>query len=146
MEIIIKTYVNQPLQSVWQGFDENLFVKLAPPFPPVRLLRFDGSEKGNEVHLELNFLLFRQTWVSLITENVKTDDQIYFVDEGIKLPFFIKYWKHRHRIIKHIDKGKGTQSLIIDEVEFKSWLGWLIYPVLYFQFWYRKGIYEEIFK
>lgn len=146
MEIVIKTYVNQNFLSVWQGFNESLFLKLAPHFPPVKLLRFDGSEKGDEVHIRLNFLLFKQTWISRITENVKTEDQIYFIDEGVKLPFFLQYWRHKHRIIKHIDKVRGTQSVIIDEIEFKSFLGWLVYPVLYFQFWYRKGIYSKIFK
>ncbi|MCU0391818.1 MAG: hypothetical protein MUE81_11930 [Thermoflexibacter sp.] len=146
MEIVIKTYVSQPILSVWQGFNETLFLKLAPPFPPMKLLRFDGSEKGNEVHIRLNFILFKQKWISLITENVKTEDQIYFIDEGIKLPFFLKYWKHKHRIIKHIDNEKHTQSIIIDEIEFKSIFGWLIYPVLYLQFWNRKKIYRKIFK
>jgi ligand-binding SRPBCC domain-containing protein len=145
MKIIIQTPVNQSIEQVWKKFDETLFTQLAPPFPPVNLLRFDGSEKGNEVHLELNLFVFKQLWISLITENKKTEHEIYFIDEGIKLPFFLSFWRHRHRIIEAIDTKKETQSIIIDEIEFESPFGFLIYPVLYLQFLYRRPIYRKIF-
>jgi ligand-binding SRPBCC domain-containing protein len=145
MKINIQTPVRQPIEQVWNGFDESLFSKLAPPFPPVNLLRFDGSEKGNEVHLELNLLITKQLWISLITENEKTESEIYFIDMGIKLPFFLTFWQHKHRIVKAIDLEKQTQSLIIDEIEFRSPFGFLIYPALYLQFLYRRPIYQKIF-
>lgn len=145
MKITIKTAVNQPMEAVWEGFNENLFAKLAPPFPPVKLLRFDGSEQGNEVHLELNFIFFKQTWVSLITENVKTEKEIYFIDKGTKLPFFLTFWQHKHRIVKAVDMKRGVHSLIIDEIEFESPFGALLYPALFLQFLYRKPIYKKIF-
>ena len=145
MKINIQTPVRQNIEQVWSGFNESLFTQLSPPFPPVNLLRFDGSEKGDEVHLELNLLIFKQLWISLITENEKTTEEIYFIDEGIKLPFFLSSWKHRHRIVKAIDEKKQTQSLIIDEIEFESPFGFLIYPALYLQFLYRRPIYQKIF-
>ena len=43
MKLILKTNVKQSPQQVWAGFNQSLFEKLAPPFPRVRLLRFDGS-------------------------------------------------------------------------------------------------------
>ncbi len=140
MKINISTPVSQSIDQVWAGFDQHLFSKLAPPFPPINLLRFDGSEVGDEVHLELNLIFFKQVWASLITENVKTEEEIYFVDEGIKLPFFLKYWRHKHRIVK-----SGIQAHIIDEITFESPFGFLLYPVLYLQFMYRKPIYKKIF-
>jgi ligand-binding SRPBCC domain-containing protein len=145
MKITISTPVKQSIEEVWAGFDQKLFSKLAPPFPPVRLLRFDGSEVGNEVHLELNFIVFKQIWTSLIIQNVKTDKEIYFIDEGIKLPFFLTYWQHKHRIVKIIAMKTGVHTRIIDEIEFKSPFGFLLYPVLYLQFLYRKPIYKRIF-
>lgn len=145
MKINISTPVAQSMETVWNGFDQHLFSKLAPPFPPVRLLRFDGSEQGDEVHLELNFIFFKQTWVSVITENVKTEKEIYFIDKGTKLPFFLKYWQHKHRIVKSVDMKRGIHSLIIDEIEFESPFGFLLYPALFLQFLYRKPIYRKIF-
>lgn len=144
MKISIQTPVNQSIESVWNGFTESLFTQLAPPFPPVNLLRFDGSEQGNEVHIELNLLLFKQLWVSLITENVKTAEEIYFIDEGMKLPFFLSFWRHKHRLVR-IAGSTSPQTMIIDEIEFSSPFGVLIYPVLYLQFLYRRPIYKKIF-
>jgi ligand-binding SRPBCC domain-containing protein len=145
MKITIKTAVNQPMEAVWNGFDESLFAKLAPPFPPVKLLRFDGSEQGDEVHLELDFIFFKQTWVSIITENVKTEKEIYFIDKGVKLPFFLTFWQHKHLIVKAIDMKRDIRSIIIDEIAFESPFGILLYPALFLQFFYRKPIYKKIF-
>ncbi|PSL03437.1 SRPBCC family protein [Cecembia rubra] len=144
MKINISTQVQQDYLSVKEGFNENLFLKLSPPFPPVKLLRFDGSSKGDLVILELNFLFTRQKWVSEITAEQTNGNEFYFVDEGIELPFFLKKWKHKHRIIR-----KGKQSLIRDEIEYEGHFGittLLLYPVLYLQFLYRKPIYKKIFR
>jgi hypothetical protein len=54
----------------------------------VRLLRFDGCQQGDEVHLELGFWPLRQSWVSLITSQQTSTEKIVFVDEGQRLPFF----------------------------------------------------------
>jgi ligand-binding SRPBCC domain-containing protein len=143
MKINISTPVQQDYLSVKKGFNESLFLKLNPPFPPVKLLRFDGSSKGDTVILELNFLLFKQQWVSDITADHTDELEFYFIDEGRKLPFFLKEWRHKHRII-----NAGTCSIIKDEIEFKAPAGiltLLLYPVLYLQFLYRKPIYKKIF-
>lgn len=144
MKLRIQTHVSQPYQVVWQGFNEELFRKLSPPFPPVRVVRFDGCLAGDMVVLELNFLLFKQQWISCITEQQSSESEIYFVDEGTKLPFFLRFWRHRHRII-HQEAG-GT--IISDEIEFKTplWItDYLMYPLLWAQFAYRKPIYKKAF-
>ncbi|WP_296701829.1 hypothetical protein [Algoriphagus sp.] len=144
MEITIKTNVEQDFLSVKEGFNESLFNKLSPPFPPVKLLRFDGSKKGDLVSLELNFIFFRQKWVSKIIEDNTSEKEFYFIDQGIELPFFLKYWKHKHRIIK-----AGENSIIQDEISFKApfiLLTWLLYPAMLLQFGYRIPIYKKIFK
>lgn len=144
MKIVVETAVENNYLEVKAGFTEELFRKLAPPFPPVNVLRFDGCTTGDKVELELNFLLFKQKWVSLITEDKTTENEFYFVDEGVKLPFFLGKWRHKHRII-----SQGLGSLIRDEIEFSGpyfWLTPILFPALWIQFWYRKPIYKKIFR
>ncbi len=143
MKLILKTTVQQSYLQVWRGFDETLFRRLSPPFPPVRVVRFDGCLKGNIVELELNFFLFKQLWTSKITEQQGNAEEIFFIDEGVKLPFFLSYWRHRHRIIKD-----GEHTIIADEIEFRTpsiLTNYLFYPLLYGQFLYRKPIYRNVF-
>lgn len=144
MNLTIETTVEKNYLEVKAGFTEHLFKKLAPPFPPVEVLRFDGCKTGDQVALELNFILFRQKWISLITEDGTNEKEFYFVDEGIRLPFFLGKWKHRHRVI-----SLGSGSLIRDEIEFSGpyrWISPLLFPLLWIQFAYRKPIYRKIFK
>ncbi|TDB67955.1 SRPBCC family protein [Arundinibacter roseus] len=144
MKVTLQTPVSAPLRTVWEGFDESLFTKLSPPFPPVRLLRFDGSYPGDIVSLELNFLLFKQKWTSIIASQQETEQEIYFVDEGQTLPFFLSFWRHTHRLIKTESNG----TLIADEIEYRTpflILDYLMYPFLWAQFAYRKPIYKRLF-
>lgn len=144
MKINIETQVQQDYLKVKDGFNETLFTKLSPPFPPVKLLRFDGSKTGDLVSLELNFLFFKQKWTSKITDDKTTEQEFYFIDKGVELPFFLKEWQHKHRII-----NTKEGSIIRDEITYKSGfslLTLLLYPALYIQFLYRKPIYRKIFK
>jgi ligand-binding SRPBCC domain-containing protein len=144
MNIKISTKVNQSLLKVWEGFNLELFSKLAPPFPPVEVKEFGGCLKGDKVHLELNFILFKQDWISDIVEQNRTESEIYFIDEGTNLPFFLRYWKHKHRLVK---ENEGT--IIIDDITFKTptiLTDYLFYPLMYLQFFYRKPIYRKVFE
>jgi ligand-binding SRPBCC domain-containing protein len=144
MKILISTKVNQSLLSVWEGFDLNLFKVLSPPFLPIEIKEFGGCLKGDKVHLILDFIFFKQNWISDITEQNSTDSSIYFVDQGSTLPFFLKYWHHKHQLIKH---ENGT--IILDDIDFKTpflLTDYLMYPLIYLQFLYRKPIYKRIFK
>lgn len=143
MTLTIRTAVEQPIDQVWAGFNRDLFDRLSPPFPPVRVLRFDGCLTGDVVSLELNFLLFRQTWTSDIIKQRTTPDEIYFVDQGVKLPFFLRTWHHKHRLIR---QGNGT--VIADEITFQTpnrLVDYLLYPLMWAQFAYRKPIYRQTF-
>lgn len=143
MKIKITTKVSENYENVFQGFNEELFKKLAPPFPPFKLVQFDGCRTNDIVKIELNMILFKQNWISLITDSSKDSEEIYFIDEGLELPFFLKYWKHKHRIIKTKNGSK-----IIDDIIFTTpykLLDYLIYPALYLQFLYRKPIYKKEF-
>lgn len=143
MRILIKTPVAQAAPQVFQGFTQELFMKLAPPFPRLKLLRYEGNQVGNRVLIRLNFLLFQQTWESLIVEQGQNENEYYFVDEGVQLPFFLKKVRHRHSIVPD-----GQGSVIIDDFRFNTpnrLLDYLMYPGLYLQFWIRKPVYRKIF-
>jgi len=144
MQIRVATQVAQPLQQVKDGFTQELFLKLNPPFPKVKLLRFDGCKKGDFVELELNFLLAKQKWVSEITFDNETPDRFEFIDEGMALPFPFSYWKHHHILIA---SEYGCE--VIDQIDYKAgnkFLSVLLYPLLLLQFIYRKPVYKKVFK
>ncbi len=143
MNITIKTLVDQRLPEVIAGFNGDLFLKLNPPFPKVRLIQFDGCKTGDLVSLELNFLLFKQVWTSEITEDFSDSEQFFFVDQGIRLPFFFKTWKHKHMLQVRDDK-----TVITDDITYQTpslLTDWLMYPLLYLQFLYRKPVYRKVF-
>lgn len=143
MRLKLRTVVSQSVHQVMSGFTEDLFLKLSPPFPPVKLLQFDGSRTGDVVSLELNFLFFRQTWTSHITHHEETADRFSFIDEGVLLPFFLGSWRHHHIIEAHPEG-----SVIIDDISFRGrwfWMTPLLYPLLFLQFAYRKPIYRRYF-
>lgn len=143
LRIRISTPVAAPVAQVAAGFDETLFRALAPPFPRLRVERFDGSHPADEVHLVLDFLLFRQRWVSVITERRETAEEIVFVDEGRMLPFFLKSWTHRHGM-QRLPQG----SCIVDDILFDtpSWLpAWLLWPAMWAQFAARGPVYRRLF-
>jgi len=148
MHLVLSTSVTQTLPAVWSGFDRTLFDKLSPPFPPVDVVRFDGCLKGDVVHLQLNFFLFKQDWISHIVDQQQSEQEIYFIDEGTRLPFFLRYWHHRHRLVRISPTDAAEQTLIIDDITFRTpfWLmDYLIYPVFWLQFAYRKPIYRRVF-
>ncbi|OEK02742.1 hypothetical protein BFP97_14950 [Roseivirga sp. 4D4] len=144
MHVKVTTEVRQSLAQVKAGFNEDLFLKLNPPFPSVSLLRFDGCLKGDLVELLLDFKVGKQKWVSEITYDNETPDRFEFIDEGIVLPFPFRFWKHHHILIGNAD---GCQ--IVDSIEYKAnnkMMTVLLYPLLFLQFVYRKPIYKRVFK
>lgn len=144
MKLQISTKVGQPFEKVRDGFNESLFVKLSPPFPKVQLAQFDGCKAGDTVALTLNFIFFKQQWVSKIISDDQSEHHFQFIDVGVNLPFFIKTWKHKHRIEQH---SKG--SIIVDDIEYSTgfWLlDFIFYPLFALQFLYRKPVYKKVFK
>lgn len=144
MRLKLSTKVQAPWHQVAEGFTQELFLALNPPFPPVKLLRFDGCKKDDLVSLELNFILFKQKWDSLITFSQFTDDSFVFVDEGVKLPFFLKSWKHTHNIAAYHDG-----ATIMDDITYTTGTiltDVLMFPLLYVQFLYRNPIYKRVFR
>lgn len=144
MRIVLKTKVEQDWKQVQNGFNESLFLQLNPPFPKVKLKRFDGSKKGDKVAMELNFGLWKDQWISTITHDKTYPTGFEFIDEGSQLPFPFKQWKHRHVV----EKING-ETYIIDDIEFSSrytLMDPFVYPLLYLQFIYRKPVYRRVFR
>lgn len=146
--IEIETLVDSSLQNVYAGFTLELFEALKPPLMGLSVDRFDGSNKGNEIHLKLGLpgpgFLRPVRWISVITEEFQSEEECYFIDEGTKLPPPLSYWKHKHRMIK---KSKD-ETLIRDEIKFETAPAILessIYPLLKFQFQLRRPVYREYF-
>jgi ligand-binding SRPBCC domain-containing protein len=145
MHILLHTDVEQPLRKVADGFNEKLFRTLAPPFPRLKLLRFDGSKKGDWVAMELHFGPLKQTWVSEIVANGQKEKEWYFIDEGRKLPKPLQHWHHHHRLLAL--PGGGTR--IVDDITYSTGnklLDLAIYPALLAQFLYRKPVYKKFFR
>lgn len=143
MNIVLKTKVKGNHKTIMQQFDRDLFVALAPPFPPIELVEFTGSKKGDKVHIK--FLApVNSEWVSDITADYEDENQSYFIDEGTTLPWPLKSWKHKHLIEKIDDQT----SMIVDDISYSAnngLLNVLMYPAMYFGFMMRKPIYRRYF-
>ena len=128
------------------GFTRQLFLALAPPFPRLRLHRFDGCRTGDVVEIELRTGLTNLRWTSRITaDGVLADGTHYFVDEGQVLPPPLRYWRHRHLV----QPGPAGGSVIVDDLEYRTayrWLDALLYPAMWAQFAWRRPIYRRWFR
>ena len=144
MNINISTKVEQDYKTVFSRFDIYLFKKLKPPLVGFKVERFDGCKKGDEVHVEINTLGWKQKWKALIIDNNEDENEIYFIDAGLQLPKPLKKWRHEHKIAKFIEN-----SIIIDNIAFSTGnvvLDLLLYPVIFMQFYYRKLTYKSYFR
>jgi ligand-binding SRPBCC domain-containing protein len=138
MKIIIKTPINKDYRTVFSLFDVKLFTALKPPLTSLKITRFDGCKKGDEVHLVVN----GQRWVSHITDFVENADEIYFVDLGANIPFPLKSWKHIHRI----ERSGANTCNVIDDIEYSTGniiTDKIIYPALKFMFMLRGPVYKR---
>ena len=138
MNISLKSKVNGEITAISERFDERLFRYLLPP--GAQLIEFGGSKKGDIVHLKLPLA---GEWISEITENGASADTWYFIDEGRKLPFPLKKWRH-----KHILHRAGNSTTIEDNMNFSTGniiFDLLFYPVLYLSFLPRVWQYKKYF-
>ncbi|MBZ0203621.1 MAG: hypothetical protein IT281_01220 [Ignavibacteria bacterium] len=144
MNLCITTKVEQDYRTVFNRFDLKLFLKLKPPLVSFNILRFDGCKPGDEVILEISILGNKQQWNALITEQFENGDMICFIDTGKVLPKPLTYWKHKHIIENCVDSSK-----IIDDICFETGnklLNYLLFPLIFMQFYYRKPIYKSYFR
>lgn len=139
MNITLRSRVIGDLETIHDRFDHDLFKYLLPP--GAQLIEFGGSKKGDIVHLKLPLA---GEWISEITENGMSENMRYFIDEGRKLPFPLKKWKH-----KHILQLAGKHTIIEDNMNFSTGniiTDILFYPVLLISFLPRLWQYKSYFK
>lgn len=144
MKIRLETLVHQNFEKVIAGFNQDLFEALKPPLLNMELERYDGSEKGDIVSLSIHFMGRKLEWRSLISENGKSENEMWFVDIGEKLPPPLKTWHHRHSVIRL----SQFKSKIVDDINFtcqNKALELAMYPLLYAQFAYRIPVYKRYF-
>lgn len=137
----VRTRVNASMKDVWTLFDATLLAKLSPPFPKVRIVRFDGCQTGDMVSLELNLLFAKLPWTSQITDSIQKEDVCAFVDEGVEMPFGLRAWRHEHRI----EKQDVTSCTIVDQISFKTnylLLDYLLFPLFWGMIVYRIPLYK----
>ncbi len=144
MNIQLKTKVDGNYKEIMKRFDRDLFEALKPKGAKMKIEKFTGSKKGDIVHIKFLFPI-KTEWISEITEDGENEKESYFIDEGVKLPFPLSYWKHRH-VVEKISEDK---SYIIDDMTFKGpffLITWLMYPAIFLGFYPRKKIYRDYFK
>lgn len=130
-------------QVVKSGFNIRLFEALCPPFPEIRILRFDGVRNGDLVQLELNFFLFKWQWWGVVIHEEESESHFLFVDSGEKLPPFLSSWTHEHRIAK-----TANGCSITDEIRFSAGKWWpdaLVRLMVILQMKPRRSIYRKYF-
>ncbi|MEY4384047.1 MAG: hypothetical protein RI995_1589 [Bacteroidota bacterium] len=134
--------VSASMPHVWKLFTADLLAKLAPPFPIAQIIRFDGCQANDHVIIELDFLVYKTQWTSMITSYQSDGQSHVFVDEGIKVPFGIIQWRHEHRI----ESAGGDESLIIDKIQFQTnnkLLDLLLFPFIWGMIAYRMPLYKK---
>lgn len=137
-----QTKVKGEPKDIFDQFDQRLFEFLNPALFGVEVLFYQGQNTGDQFSLKLP--LFGQLWEGRITDHHVDENECYFIDQGEKLPFPLKKWRHKH-LIKAATSG---ESLIIDQVEFEGSFLFkpLIYVAFYIMFLNRKPKYREYFK
>lgn len=136
--------INLPAQTVFSYFSKNLFKALNPWFMPMKIELFEGCLPGNRVIVTLGGKIIQARWISEITSFENNENEIFFIDIGKKLPFPLKNWEHKHRIVS-IDQN---QCKIVDEITYQSYnklLDTIVKPLMLVQFGYRKKIYSKFF-
>jgi ligand-binding SRPBCC domain-containing protein len=144
MKINISTEVDGHFRDVFERFDRTLFEHLKPKGAKMEVVEFTGSKKGDAVKLKFISPL-KAMWESAITDDGSSENEAYFVDEGVVLPWPLKRWKHRH-IVRELSSNR---SIIVDDIEYSTgfWLmDLIIWPVMYITFVQRKPQYKAFFK
>lgn len=113
MKIEVKHKISGDLKTQFKKMNKELFKFLNPKFIPLKIDVFEEISKNSI--FKLRILFFK--WNGVVSEYVIGDNESYFVDEGVILPFPLTKWRHKH-ILKKID----NQLFLIEDVEVDSYL------------------------
>lgn len=144
-KIYFETKISKSVEEIKAEFDRSLFIYLSKGLMPFDLVRFDGCQKDNEVHIKLGLRPLSFTWISLITSEEQNEKGWSFVDEGRSLPWPLIYWRHHHRV----DKISEKEARIVDDITFDcspSFLSPIVKPFLWHMFSLRPKRYKSYFK
>jgi ligand-binding SRPBCC domain-containing protein len=146
MRFQILTSVQGSHREVFAGFDHQLLLKLTPPGAKIELLHADMPDAPQGyIQLRVTLLgIIRQNWINDFSHFELSDRECHFVDQGRQMPFPIRFWRHDHRVLA----DGADRSIINDDVTFKTGfflLDWLLFPLLWLQFRYRRPIYKRHF-
>ncbi len=143
MKVVIKTEVVGYYLEIMRGFDRKLFEALKPKNADMEIVEFTGSKKGDLVKLKFNKPIAIE-WTSVITEHGENKKEAWFIDEGTVLPYPLKKWRHKHRVLKIND----SHSYIIDEMNYECvnpLITIILKPFVYLAFYPRKKVYQQYF-
>jgi ligand-binding SRPBCC domain-containing protein len=138
-----ETEVPVKLEEVKARFNIKLFEFLKPAFPKVVLDKYEGENPGNEVLIRILFFGFTWHWDCIISQNGTNEYSYFFEDEGIRLPPFLSWWRHKHELVR-----TKTGTLIVDDITFIPggiWPGFLVKFLLWMQFRERDQLYKKYF-
>ncbi|WP_368504684.1 hypothetical protein AB3N04_03140 [Alkalihalophilus sp. As8PL] len=109
-----ETKIEASLEEVWSFFStaENL-VKITD-FPTITLHSNPLTSEGNTIQMKIGVGPIKANWHSYI-EEVKPLE--YFIDVGVKVPFSIHSWRHKHAFV-----SLPNHTLMKDTVEIQSTL------------------------
>lgn len=144
MRIVLRSVVKAHFKNVAADFSHDLFVFLLPPKFVASLVAYEGSKPGSKVHIRFR-LPYPSDWISVIKSEVKDENNYVFVDEGEKLPFGLKSWRHIHSVKKMHEQS----TEIIDDMNFSTGirlLDYILYPFLFLSFYPRKNLYKKYFE
>ena len=143
MNIKFETKVQGNYKTVMSKFDRKLFEALKPAQGEMEIVEFTGSKKGDKVHIRFTSPI-KAEWVSIITEDGVDEKEAYFIDQGERLPFPLRYWQHKH-IVRKVTEDT---CCIIDDITFKASnriISLMMYPAIYLGFAPRGKIYRAYF-
>jgi len=140
----INTKVHGQAKEIFDRFDRELLIKTTPPLVNLEVNRFDGTKIGDEAHVVCSIFGTYQYWINRVVDNQQKEGEVYFVDKAIEMPEPFTYWKHTHKITQ----VKDHTCLITDEIVYSTHnkiLNLMIFPIIYFIFYYRRPIYMDTF-
>jgi ligand-binding SRPBCC domain-containing protein len=146
MRLQIKTSVQGNHVEVFKRFDHSLLLQLTPPGMRMELLHFEEPHlPGSCIRIRVTILgLIRQNWENVFSDYDIGPAECHFVDTGRKMPFPMRRWRHDHRVIA----DGADRAIINDDVTFETGFlltDWLLRPIMWLQFRYRRPIYRRLF-
>jgi ligand-binding SRPBCC domain-containing protein len=139
LDFVYETTFEESLEEVWGFFETAENLVQITSFPKVKLLSDPSTREGNLIKMELQFPLLTLEWDSFISEMRRHD---YFVDEGARLPFPFRTWKHTHRFYR-----RENLTMMEDRVELTAHVpAWMVRAFLISMFRQREVLTKAALK